>query len=289
MMPGYLSHTTITRSLDALAGQSFRDFEIIVVDSSPDDRTADAVRRFPDVQLIRSSVPLLPHQARNLGAGRARGHILVFTDPDCLAEASWLQRLVDLHREGWKATAGAVAPEPGTWNHAVHWVRHAWWMPGGETRPHPEGASANSSFSRDIWEQLGGYYTDRFAGDSELGWRARAQGYEIRFDPRAVVTHVHPISLRGLFRDRFTRGRDFGFTRSERNHWSRLRAFAYMAAAPAIPPAMTLRAAVHAAAGRRLLEWALYTPFQLLFHSVWCAGEWTALARYVARGGATTK
>jgi GT2 family glycosyltransferase len=162
-------------------------------------------------------------------------------------------------------------------------------MPGGETRTHPEAASANSSFSRDIWEQLGGYRAERFAGDSEICWRARAQGHEIRFDPRAVVTHMHPISCRGLFRDRFTRGRDFGFTRSENCNWPRLKCLAYIAAAPVIPLAMTLRAGGHAAQSRRLAEWAFHAPFQLLFHSVWCAGEWTALLSRVAGGGTTTR
>ena len=90
---------------------------------------------------------------------------------------------------------------------------------------------------------------------------------------------MHPISFRGLFR-----GRDFAFIRLERREWSRLRCLAYMAAAPVIPLAMTLRAAGHAIRSQRLAEWVLFAPIQVVFHSAWCAGEWTVHYAHVRRG-----
>ena len=48
VIPAFCSHQTIGSCLTALRSQSFRDFESIVVDSSPDARTSEVVvERFP--------------------------------------------------------------------------------------------------------------------------------------------------------------------------------------------------------------------------------------------------
>jgi len=274
IFPAYLSHSTVEGCLRSLDEQTFRDFEVIVVDSSPDERTAEIVRRFPEVQCIRPDERLLPHEARNLGAQSACGDILVFTDPDCDAHPEWLSRLVDARRQGRQAVAGAVRAEPGWWHHAVHWVRYGWWMSGGKARLHPEAASSNGSFSRALWEQLGGYDGTHFSGDSKISWRSHSLGHSVWFVPEAIVTHRHPLSLRGLVRDRWSRGRDFALIRMQCQRWSRSRCLAYLLAGPILPSVMTLRAARHAADSGRLVEWAVYAPFQLLFHSIWCAAEW---------------
>ena len=274
ILPAYLSHSTVEGCLRSLDAQTFRDFEVIVVDSSPDERTAEIVCRFPKVQLIRPDQRLLPHQARNLGVQSARGDILIFTDPDCDAHPEWLSCLMDAHRQGRQAVAGAVRAEPGWWHRAVHWVRYGWWMPGGKARLHPEAASSNGSFSRALWEQLGGYDAAHFSGDSEISWRSHSLGHSVWFVPDAVVTHRHPLSLQGLVRDRWSRGRDFALMRVQRQLWSRPRCLAYLLAGPVLPFVMTFRAGRHAADSECLAEWAVFTPFQLLFHSIWCAAEW---------------
>ncbi len=285
ILPAYLSHSTIEGCLCSLAAQTFRDLEVIVVDSSLDERTSEIVSRFPEVRLIRPERRLLPHQARNLGAQSARGDILVFTDPDCDAYPKWLSRLMDAHHRGHQAVAGAVRAEPGWWHWAVHWVRYGWWMPGGKARLHPEAASSNSSFSRALWEQLRGYDGTYFSGDSEISWRSHSLGHSIWFVPDAVVIHRHPLSVRGLVRDRWSRGRDFSLMRVQRQQWSRSRCLAYLMAGPILPCAMTLRAARHAADSECLVEWVVYAPFQLVFHSIWCAAEWLVhLSCVVGRG-----
>lgn len=277
ILPAYLSHATITRSLESLQSQTFQDFETIVVDSSPDDRTADAVRAScAEVKLIRSDKPLRPHEARNRGAAEASGGVLAFTDPDCLAAPDWLALLVDWHDKGKRVVGGVIAPEAGWWNRTLHWIRLGWWLTGGGPGPHRELASANTSLARDVWLELGSYGSDYFSCDSELSWRARALGYEIWFDPRAAVTHVHPVTFTGLFRDRFARGRDFGLMRSESLKWPKSRSLGYMLATPILPLVMTLRAARYAGSAGRVPEWLLLTPLQALFHGVWCVGEATA-------------
>ena len=284
ILPGFLSHRTIGASLTALAGQSFRDFETIVVDSSPDDRTGAVVETFPDVTLIRAVGRMLPHEARNTGAARSVGRILVFTDPDCVARKDWLERIVAAHDEGWSIVGGAVEPMPGWWNRALHWTRYGWWMSGGPPSTRPEIPSANSSFSRELWERLGGYESDRFASDSEICWRARQAGVEIRYVPAAIVVHDHPLSFAGLVRDRWSRGRDFGRLRLESQRLGRTELAVRILASPLAGLVMTVRAARYAVESRRALEWACFTPVQWLGHTLWCIGEASVFARAVWAG-----
>jgi len=285
ILPAYRSQRTIAASLRALETQSFQDFETIVVDSSPDEQTAEEVRRFPDVQLVLAGRRMLPHEARNLGAARAKGSILVFTDPDCAARPDWLERVVALHKDGWEVAGGAVEPMPGWWNRALHWTRYGWWMTGGPVSTRPEIPSANQSFSRKIWENLGGYHSDCFASDSEICWRAQAEGKAIRFDPDAVVVHDHPFTFAQFVRDRWSRGRDFAQLRLTSRGWSRSTAAIRVLAAPLGPIMMTARAGSFAVESGRVLEWAAFAPVQWFGHSLWCLGEARELAARIAGSG----
>src|SRR5512144_1102084 len=101
IIPAYYSDSGIAGCLEALRSQSFRDFEAIVVNSSPGDRTREIVTtQFPEVKLLENPTRLLPHAARNRGVSLAVGQILVFTDADCRGSPDWLERLVDAHGAG---------------------------------------------------------------------------------------------------------------------------------------------------------------------------------------------
>jgi glycosyltransferase involved in cell wall biosynthesis len=110
IIPAYDSHETIVGCLAALAGQTFRDFETIVVDSGPDETTARLVAAsFPWVRFERSPHRLLPHAARNRGIEMAQADLLVFTDPDIYARPAWLERLVAAHVLTGAVIAGEAA------------------------------------------------------------------------------------------------------------------------------------------------------------------------------------
>src|SRR5688572_16391140 len=79
ILPAYESHETIGGCLEHIGAQSFRDFETVVVDSSPSLATSEVVRRFPWVNFVRSETRLGPHAARALGVTKSRGTLLVFT------------------------------------------------------------------------------------------------------------------------------------------------------------------------------------------------------------------
>ncbi len=70
-----------------------RGWEALVVDDGSTDETGALAGRL-GVQVVRNDVPRGVAGARNAGAARARGEILVFVDADVVAPESSLERLV---------------------------------------------------------------------------------------------------------------------------------------------------------------------------------------------------
>lgn len=83
IVPLYNKAPWVRRSLDSLAAQTFRDFEVIVVDDGSTDDGAKVVAEYPDdrIRLVRQK-NAGPGAARNRGIGEARGELLAFLDAD---------------------------------------------------------------------------------------------------------------------------------------------------------------------------------------------------------------
>jgi glycosyltransferase involved in cell wall biosynthesis len=83
----------IAETLDSILGQSFQDFEVIVVDDGSADNTREVVARYGDrVQYIHRT-NRGPSAARNLGVRRARGAWISIQDSDDLSAAHHLRVL----------------------------------------------------------------------------------------------------------------------------------------------------------------------------------------------------
>jgi GT2 family glycosyltransferase len=277
ILPAWNSQETVAACLESLGSQTFRQFETIVVDSSPGRETEEIVRtRFCDVRYHRSPHRLLPHAARNLGAGLARGAILVFSDPDCRMSPEWLEVLVRAHGQGHEAAGGAVANLGGGWfEEGVHLAKYGWWLPGGKAGPRPDLPSANVSYSRDLFGRIGPFPAD-WSGDTLFSQRARNAGVVLWFDPRAVVFHDHRADWSKFLRERYARGRDYGLVRPVVERWSRLRTVVYALAAPAVGPWMAVRAARYAAEAGHFTRFVTHLPVVVLGLAARAAGEGSA-------------
>lgn len=77
--------------LDALAHQTFANFEIIVVDNGSRESVGEICRAH-GVTCIHEPEPGLT-RARNRGAREARGEVVAYIDDDAVAEPAWLDAL----------------------------------------------------------------------------------------------------------------------------------------------------------------------------------------------------
>jgi len=288
VVPAYRSDATVGRFLDGLRRQTFGDFELILVNSTPADGTAAAVERlFPEATYAESAVRLLPHEARNRGLEFARGDLLAFTDPDCRPHPDWLELLVAAHGRGNRAVAGAmsVAGEAAWFERGVHMCKFWWALPGRRPGAAWIAPSANASYERGLWDEIGPF-PGGFSGDAVLSWRATAAGSPPWFEPRAIVEHRHPGGLRELWDERLLRGREFGNERALHERWTRTRLATAAAAAPMLPPLVLARAARESGRvgwGRTFVS---TLPVQLAGHAAWSLGETAGFVSLLRRGSA---
>lgn len=94
VLPTYQRGHIVAQAISSVLRQTYRLLELIVVDDGSTDGTAEVVSRFEDRRLRLVSLEHVGRsQARNEGASRARGDVVVFLDSDDAVAPAWLERL----------------------------------------------------------------------------------------------------------------------------------------------------------------------------------------------------
>lgn len=145
-------------------------------------------------QLVPTVQPVAAANARNLGAQRATGDILLFIDSDCLAHPKLVACHLEQHRRGHNVVGGSIAIEPDDtyWrlcDNLLSFTPFLANMPAGE-RPYLP--SCNLSIPRSLFTAAGGF-DERFSGaageDVDFSFRLRERGYRLFFTPEAQIFH----------------------------------------------------------------------------------------------------
>lgn len=196
---------SLARTLRALSGESGRgvDLEVVVVDDGStmplDEAVAPVARELP-VTVLRQD-PAGIGAARNRGAARAAGELLIFLDDDVEPRPGFVGAHLASHRGRSRAVALGALPLPEArlsepFLYYLERVRHydLCRRYGGAARIPIPPLNGNSSLRSAEFRASGGY-DERFAGyggeDTELGYRLRAAGVEFVHAPDAVGIHHH--------------------------------------------------------------------------------------------------
>ncbi len=202
--------------LRSLEAQSFRDFEILVVDNGSGDGSPAMVEaEFPAARVIRNDANRGYCAANNQGIAAARGRYVALINNDAEADPRWIEELLGAFRVaddvGMAASKILVWESRGTIDKAGHLI-----YPDGQNRGRgtgetdrgqydrieetawPDGCAA--LYRRQMLDRIGGFDEDFFAyaDDAELGLRARLAGWRCFYMPAAVVYH-HLGSTLGRF------------------------------------------------------------------------------------------
>lgn len=119
IVPMFNAHRTVARALSSVFAQTYRRFEVIVVDDgSTDDSVAIVREQFGDVRVI-TQANAGPSAARNRAASNARGEYLAFLD----ADDQWHRRKLELQVSAFErfpnaalcATGPAIQSSVGPW------------------------------------------------------------------------------------------------------------------------------------------------------------------------------
>jgi len=196
---------------DGLAAQTYKDFEIILIDNASVDGSVQAIRRdYPHVRLVENDANVGFAVANNQALAPCRGRYVALLNNDTAANPGWLAGLVralDGHPNAAGACGTVVALEdparvifttPKIDAHAARaiWVRE----------PSPlarvDSLSGNSMLvRRAAIDHLGFLDPAYVAYYEETDWCARAlrAGYDLLYTPEAVCAHKEFGSATGDF------------------------------------------------------------------------------------------
>ena len=99
VIPTFNEEKFIVDCLSSLIGQTYRNFQVVVVDDGSSDKTLLVARRFVETQkalnaLIISRDHSGPGEARNFGALHGDGDILIFVDADMTFDPDFIKNLI---------------------------------------------------------------------------------------------------------------------------------------------------------------------------------------------------
>jgi len=92
VIPAYNAERYIGETLQSVLAQTYRDFEVVVVDDGSTDGTREIVRRYGERVRLIEQPNSGPSAARNRGIREARGEFIAFVDSDDL----WLPEKLTL-------------------------------------------------------------------------------------------------------------------------------------------------------------------------------------------------
>jgi GT2 family glycosyltransferase len=186
----------VLETIQSIYDQSYKNFEIIVVDNGSGDGTVDALREFwPDVKIVALDRNVGISAGRNAGIEIARGDIVFCLDSDASLEQSALTNLARKFNED--SVLGVINSK------IVNAVTKE--IDGGPGWAYSEEQKANQnveflswSFSeggaairKQVLDQIGGFWELLFFGceGQELSLRVWDAGYKVLYYPDSVVYH----------------------------------------------------------------------------------------------------
>jgi rhamnosyltransferase len=204
--------------IDTMRRQSLQPLEIIVVDSGSSDGTAETARAAGWVVTKIPGSDFQHGRARNLGAGLARGELLVFLTQDVLpADEQFLANLVrPLIENKASASAARQVASPGA-SPLETYARETNYPAQSSIRSAEDIQSmgvmayffsnAASAVDRATFEALGGFPQDVIVNEDMLFCaRLLRAGQRVAYQAEALVYHAHDYSLREQFQRYFDIG-----------------------------------------------------------------------------------
>ncbi len=226
VIPTYNGAHLLTTCLAAVARQTRRPDETVVVDDASTDGTAELLAgRFPWVRVVRHKRNTNFVGAVNTGIQETGGEIVVLLNNDTEPEPGWLAALVApleadpslgatasklllfdrrdyLHSAGDAFSPGGVPFNRGAWTRDVGQF---------DALTDVFGACGGAAaYRRSALVEVGGFegWLVSYLEDVDLSWRLQLKGYGCRFVPQARVYHV-VSATEGSLRSSYYCGRNF--------------------------------------------------------------------------------
>jgi len=194
IIPTRNRRTIIGKCIECILNQTYRSYEVIVIDDGSEDGTEDTLDKFSsndNFKYIKLGERKGPAYCRNLGVRESNGKILIFIDSDIFVLPDFIESHIETHRnhpEGIVGVGPVIAiskideklPEKGS----VLDFSNAYF------------ASGNASLSRDIYLKVRGFdevFNVYGWEDIDFGLKLKSLGIKSVKVPRAIGYHYQPL------------------------------------------------------------------------------------------------
>ena len=217
IIPVYNRPQEAKEILRSLTTQTFKDFEVIIVEDGSSTRCEDIVDIFRDQLRIEYFFKpnTGPGPSRNAGFARAKGNYFVVFDSDCILPSNYFTVVNKaLEESHWDAWGG---PDKGHDDFTVKQRAMGYTMSSMLTTGGIRGGkkhlgwfqprSFNMGISRKVFEVTGGFHFDRYAEDIEFSIRMKKAGFKVGLIPDAFVYHKRRIDFKQFYNQVYNFGR----------------------------------------------------------------------------------
>ncbi len=219
IIPLYNRPQEIKELLETLTLQTYKQFEVLVIEDGSVDDAAAIVNSFAGKLNIHYYVKPNSGQGftRNYAFERAKGDYFIILDSDCLIPEDYLQIVNDHLSKSWLDLYGGPDDAHPSFTPTQKAISYAMTSPfttggmrgnkKGIAKFHPR--SFNMGISREVWEKTGGFIITRMAEDLEFSIRAQRLGFKSGLIPEAKVYHKRRTNFAQFYKQLhfFGRGR----------------------------------------------------------------------------------
>ena len=210
IIPVYNRPDEVDELLQSLTDQSFKDFEVIVVEDGSTIPCLEVTEKYKAVLDLKyyQKTNSGPGQTRNYGAERSQGEYLIILDSDCILPEGYLDAIeTELKTAPADAFGGPDRAHDSFTNiqKAINYSMTSFFTTGGirggkkkMDKFYPR--SFNMGVRRDAYQALGGFSKMRFGEDIDFSIRIFKEGYRCRLFPGAWVYHKRRTDLKKFFK-----------------------------------------------------------------------------------------
>jgi GT2 family glycosyltransferase len=207
VIPNWNGERFLRGCLQSLREQTFKSFEVILVDNASTDGSLALVEKeFPEVRVVKLVRNLGLTGGANAGIKAAQGEVIALLNNDAEAHPNWLESLWDAlqrHPEaGMAASKILLYDRRSIINSAgdfyrldgVPGNRGVWEEDRGQydREEYVFGACGGAAaYRKAMLEEIGLFDEDMFmyCEDVDLAWRAQIAGYRCVYTPKAIAYH----------------------------------------------------------------------------------------------------
>lgn len=215
IIPVYNRIDEVHDLLDSLEKQSFKDFEVVIVEdgsSMPCREEAESHRGSIDVKYFYKENEGRSI-ARNYGLERAQGDYFIFFDSDCVIPPEYFSTVDRRLRENKLDCFGgpdAAHESFSTVQKAINYSMTSFLTTGGIRGGKIQlekfvPRTFNMGFSREVYNKVGGF-REMFSEDIDMSTRIRLAGFSIGLIQDAPVWHKRRVDFKKFFRQVYVFG-----------------------------------------------------------------------------------